>query len=74
MTFLVRARTHTHTVAVHVEAVKQLSGDKLTERERGHIRSLLANASGDLPKATEELVAVLIEHPLGEWSTGRRAH
>lgn len=53
------------SVAVHVEAVKQ-SREGMTEREKGHVKALLANASGDLPKATEELVAVLIEYPLGE--------
>ena len=38
----------------------------MTEREKGHIKALLAYASGNLPKATEELVAVVIEHPFGE--------
>ena len=54
------------SVAVHVEAVKQSPRERMTEREKGHVKALLANASGDLPKATEELVAVLIEYPLGE--------
>lgn len=54
------------TVAVHIEAVKQCPQEGMTEREKGHIKALLANASGNLPKATEELVAVVVEHPFGE--------
>ena len=38
-------------------------GGAITERERGHVRALLAYASGDLPRATEEWASLLMQFP-----------
>jgi len=53
-------------VTVHIDAVKRLSsgGDKLMDRERRHVKAFLVHASGDLPKANEILVDLLVEYPL----------
>ena len=52
-------------VSVHVEAAQRaLEGGELTERERRHVQALLAYAEGDLPRATEHWVDILIRHPL----------
>ena len=45
-------------------AQRALEGGELTERERRHVQALLAYAEGDLPRATEHWVDILIRHPL----------
>ena len=51
-------------VSPHVEAAKAaMVGGAITERERGHVRALLAYASGDLPRATEEWASLLMQFP-----------
>ena len=59
------------SVSVHVEAVKRLSSDdsKITGREQRHARAFLVHASGDLHKANEMLVNLLVLYPLGKWAT-----
>ena len=59
------------SVSVHVEAVKRLSSDdsKITGREQRHARAFLVHASGDLHKANEVLVDLLVLYPLGKWAT-----
>lgn len=58
-------------VSAHVEAVKRLSSDdsKITDREQRHARAFLVHASGDLHKAHEVLVDLLVFYPLGKWAT-----
>ena len=48
--------------------MKRLSSgdDKITDRERRHVKAFLVHASGDLPKANEILVDLLVEYPLGK--------
>ena len=59
----------TLSVAPHIDAIKTAvasHGDQLTPREHGYIRAVMAYASGNLLKATEELCSMLIQYPLGE--------
>ena len=58
-------------VSAHVEAVKRLSSDdsNITDREQRHVRAFLVHASGDLHKANEVLVDLLVFYPLGKWAT-----
>ena len=59
------------SVAVHLDAIKAAvasRGDQLTQREHGYIRAVLAYASGDLFKATEEFCNMLTDYPLGNHS------
>ena len=59
------------SVSVHTEAVRRLSSDdsKITDREQRHARAFLVHASGDLHKANEMLVDLLVLYPLGKWAT-----
>ena len=57
------------TVAPHFEAIKAAvssRGDQLTPREHAYVRAVLAYASGNLLKASEEWCNMLVEFPLGQ--------
>ena len=57
-------------VSRHLNAIKSSvssRGDQLTPREHAYIRAVLAYASGDLFKATDEFCGMLMEYPLGKF-------
>jgi len=54
------------TVSRHIEAVKKGEKEKnFNEREGAYVKALRWFASGDLLKATDELIAIVMKYPLG---------
>ena len=51
-------------VAPHLEALKAAS-PHITDREKAHIRAVMAYASGNIPGAVDEWMSILISHPRG---------
>lgn len=55
-------------VAPHLEVAKTTDPDKITEREKAHVKAFLAYGSGDLPQATEDWATLLVDYPHGRWA------
>ena len=57
------------TVSPHLEAIQAATGHQdLCEREKAYVQSAQALASGNPDKATDELCAMLLDHPGGDLS------
>ena len=60
------------SVSPHLDAIKAAMssrGDQLTPREHAYIRAVLAYASGSLSKANDEFINMLVDYPLGKFTT-----
>ena len=58
---------YVHAVSHHIKVVEKAQKEnKFNEREEAYIQALQSFASGDLLKATDELISILMKYPLGE--------